>query len=86
MLVSMSLNEYFYFLSISHLRLLKGKLRNVSNILNESKHSDLSKWIKSTKSNKNNGFTRLNQDSDHENEPLENDSDSDEITVPLSKA
>ena len=65
-------------------------MRNFGNLIKESQaNNHLSKWIKSNKSSKQirNGFTRLNQDSDNENEPLDNsDSDSDEVTVPITKA
>jgi len=48
---------------------------------------NLEKWVKATKAKKNGGFTRLNQDSDNEAEPLEvTDSDSDEITIPITNA
>ncbi len=57
----------------------QGKLGNVFN--KKSNIHDYSKWIKSTKNDKT-GFTRLDQDSDNEAEPLDVSSDSDEVTVP----
>ncbi len=62
----------------------------MGNILKEPSN-DLGKWLGKTNSkNIRNGFTRLNQDSENENEPLDNNDDSDddsnEIIVPISKA
>jgi hypothetical protein len=79
--------KYIFFLIFNLKK--KGNLRNFGSLFKDTKPNDLGKWIKSTKNGKQlrNGFTRLNQESDNENEPLDNsDSDSDEITVPLSKA
>ncbi len=61
----------------------------MGNILKEPSN-DLGKWLgKKNSKNIRNGFTRLNQDSENENEPLDNNDDSDdsdEIVVPITKA
>jgi hypothetical protein len=61
----------------------------LGNILKEPSN-DLGKWLgKKNSKNIRNGFTRLNQDSENENEPLDNNDDSDdsdEIVVPITKA